>query len=56
MLLHKKQEEVIQMRFFSQPTVMSYKLMAERLGVTRHAVKRRQHRALLAMRLRMAAA
>ena len=54
--LHQKQEEVTQMRYFSQPTVMSYKLMAERLGVTRHAVKRRQHRALQAMRLRMAAA
>ena len=55
--LPQKQEEAIQMRFFSQTdSLLSYKLMAERLGVTRHAVKRRQHRALQAMRLRMAAA
>jgi DNA-directed RNA polymerase specialized sigma24 family protein len=35
---------------------MSYKLMAERLGVTYQAVKQRHQRALLVMRLRMAAA
>ena len=55
--LHQKQEEVIQLRFFSQPdTLTSYKLMSEKLGVSRHAVKQRQKRALLAMRLRMVAA
>ena len=55
--LHQKQKEAIQLRFFSQPnTVMSYRLMAERLGVTYQAVKQRHQRALLVMRLRMAAA
>ena len=55
--LPPEQEEVIQLRFFSQPdTVMSYKLMSERLGLSRQAVQQRQQRALLAMRLRMAPA
>jgi RNA polymerase primary sigma factor len=55
--LPPKQEEVIQMRFFSQPdTVMTYRLMSEKLGMSRQAVKQRHQRALLAMRLRMATA
>ena len=55
--LPPEQEEVIQLRFFSQPdTVMSYKLMSEKLGMSRQAVQQRQQRALLAMRLRMATA
>ena len=55
--LPPEQEEVIQLRFFSQPdTVMSYKLMSEKLGMSRQAVQQRQQRALRAMRLRMATA
>ena len=55
--LPPEQEEVLQLRFFSQPnTVMSYKLMSEKLGMSRQAVQQRQQRALLAMRLRMATA
>ena len=55
--LPPEQEEVIQLRFFSQPdTVMSYRLMSEKLGVSHQAVQQRQQRALLAMRLRMATA
>ena len=55
--LPPEQKEVIQLRFFSQPdTVTSYKLMSEKLGMSRQAVQQRQQRALLAMRLRMATA
>ena len=55
--LPPEQKEVIQLRFFSQPdTVMSYRLMSEKLGMSHQTVQERQQRALLAMRLRMAAA
>ena len=55
--LPPEQKEVIQLRFFSQPdTVTSYKLMSEKLGMSRQAIQQRQQRALLAMRLRMATA
>jgi RNA polymerase sigma factor (sigma-70 family) len=55
--LTPEHEEVIQLRFFSQPdTVMSYKLMAEQLGLSRQAIQQREQRALRAMRTRMAIA
>ena len=55
--LPPEQKEVIQLRFFNQPdTVTSYKLMSEKLGLSRQAIQQRQQRALLAMRLRMATA
>ena len=55
--LTPEHEEVIQLRFFSQPdTVMSYKLMSEQLGLSRQAIQQREQRALRAMRLRMATA
>ena len=55
--LPPEQEEVIQLRFFSQPdTLTSYKLMSEKLGISRQAVQQRQQRALKAMQLRMATA
>jgi RNA polymerase sigma factor (sigma-70 family) len=55
--LPPEQEEVVQLRFFSQPdTVMSYKLMAEQLGVSRQALQQREKKALRVMRLRMATA
>ena len=55
--LTPEHEEVIQLRFFSQPdTVMSYKLMAEQLGVSRQALQQREKKALRVMRLRMATA
>ena len=55
--LPPEQEEVLQLRFFNQPdTVMSYKLISEKLGMSRQAVQQRQQRALKAMRLRMATA
>ena len=55
--LTPEHEEVIQLRFFSQPdTVMSYKLMSEQLGLSRQAIQQREQRALRAMRTRMAIA
>jgi RNA polymerase primary sigma factor len=55
--LTPEHEEVIQLRFFSQPdTVTSYKLLAEQLGMSRQAVQQREQRALRAMRTRMAIA
>ena len=55
--LPPEQQEVIQLRFFSQPdTLTSYQLMAEKLGLSRQAVQQRQERALKAMRMRMAIA
>jgi RNA polymerase sigma factor (sigma-70 family) len=55
--LPPEHEEVIQLRFFSQPdTVPSYKLLAERLGMSRQAVQQREQRALRVMRTRMAIA
>ena len=54
--LPQKQEEVLQLRFFSQPTVTSYQLMAEQLGMTRQSAQQLNKRALKAMRLRMATA
>ncbi len=55
--LTPEHEEVIQLRFFSQPdTVTSYKLMSEQLGLSRQALQQRVQRALRAMRTRMAIA
>ena len=55
--LTPEHEEVIQLRFFSQPdTVTSYKLMSEQLGLSRQAIQQREQRALRAMRTRMAIA
>ena len=55
--LPPEQQEVIQLRFFSQPdTLTSYQLMAEKLGTSRETVRQHQQQALLAMRLRMAIA
>jgi RNA polymerase sigma factor (sigma-70 family) len=55
--LTPEHEEVIQLRFFSQPdTLTSYKLLAEQLGMSRQAVQQREQRALRAMRTRMAIA
>ena len=55
--LPQKQEEVLQLRFFSpSDTVLSYQLMAEQLGMTRQSAQQLNKRALKAMRLRMATA
>ena len=55
--LPPEQEEVVQLRFFSQPdTVMSYKVMSGQLGLSPQAIQQREQRALRAMRTRMAIA